>query len=68
MFAYETLRQLTHDRRHEREQEAQAERLAQLARQARGRRQSRRRRLALTAGLERALRTRRTAELDPGAH
>ena len=52
MLAYETLRQLTHERRHEREREAQAERLAL---HARGRRQRRRRRLALTAGLERAL-------------
>ena len=65
MLAYERLRQLTHERRHEREREAQAERLAL---HARGRRQRQRRRLALTAGLERALRSRRTtAELDPGA-
>jgi len=65
MLAYETLRQLTHERRHEREREAHAERLAL---QARGRRQRRRSRLALAAGLERALRTRRSgAELDSGA-
>jgi hypothetical protein len=65
MLDHETLRQLTHERRNEREREAQAERLAL---KARGRRQHRLRRLAWAEGLERALRTRRTgAELDAGA-
>jgi hypothetical protein len=65
MLAYETLRQLTHERRQEREREARAERLAL---EARGRWQQRRR-LTLLAGLGRALRARRhAAERHAGAH
>ncbi len=58
MLHYEALRQLTHERRYERELEAQTERLAL---QARGRRLRRARRLALAAGLGQLLTARRHA-------
>jgi hypothetical protein len=58
MLHYEALRQLTHERRLERECEAQAERLAL---QARGRRHRRARRRALAGELELLLAARRHA-------
>jgi hypothetical protein len=58
MLHYEALRQLTHERRLERERDAQAERLAL---QARGRRHRRARRRALAGGLEQLLTARRHA-------
>ena len=58
MLHYEALRQLTHERRREREHEAHAERLAL---QARGLRHRRARRLALAAGLGHRLAARRHA-------
>jgi hypothetical protein len=58
MLHYEALRQLTHERRSERECEAQAERLSL---QARGRRHRRARRLALAGGLEQLTAARRHA-------
>jgi hypothetical protein len=58
MLHYEALRQLTHERRLERERDAQAERLAL---QARGRRHRRARRRALAGGLEQLLAARRHA-------
>ena len=58
MLHYEALRQLTHERRHEREVEAHAERLAL---QARGRRHRRARRRALAAGFGHLLAARRHA-------
>ena len=58
MLHYEALRQLTHERHHARELEAQAERLAL---QARGRRRRRARRRALAAGLGQLLTARRHA-------
>ena len=65
MLAYETLRQLTHERRLQREREAHVERLAL---QTHGRRHRRRRRLALAAGLERALRVlQHEAQREAGA-
>ena len=60
MLHYEALRQLTHERRLQREHEAGAERLAL---QARGRRYRRARRLTLARGLEQLLTTRRHATL-----
>ena len=58
MLHHEALRQLTHDRQHERRREARAERLAL---QARGRRHGRRQRLTLAAALG-LLRHRGTAQ------
>jgi hypothetical protein len=58
MLHYEALRQLTLERRLEREHEAEAERLVL---QARGRRYRRARRLALARGLERLVTARRYA-------
>ena len=58
MLHYEALRQLTHERRRQREHEAQAERLAL---ETRGRRHRRARRLALAEGLEQLLTARRHA-------
>ena len=58
MLHYEALQQLTHERRLEREHEAQAERLAL---QARGRRHRRARRRTLADGLEQLLTARRHA-------
>ena len=58
MLHYEALRQLTHERRHERECEAQVERLAL---RARGRRLRRARRLALAGRLEQLTAARRHA-------
>ena len=58
MLHYEALRQLTHERLHERELEAHAQRLAL---QARGRRHRRARRWALAAGLGHRLAARRHA-------
>ena len=58
MLHYEALRQLTHERRLERECEAHAERLAL---QARGRRHRRARRRALAGELELLLAARRHA-------
>jgi hypothetical protein len=58
MLRYEALRQLTHERRLERERAAAAERLAL---QARGRRHRHARRRELAGGLEQLLTTRRHA-------